>query len=271
MAVRKTKKAGDPAQTATSKTAVKEEALRTEPAVTPEEVEAEKPAEAEKTVGTEKAPEAEKPAVTEKAPEAETAAERETAPETEKPVKAAKKTRAAKAEKAARPARKAKTEKAAKPAKAAKAEKADKPAGTEEKRRIFRKKMVKEQPEGPVLPQPRRSIAFIGSECYPFVKTGGLGDVMYALPKALIAQNCDVKVILPRYKCIPQKYQDKMVYRGSFEMNLCEDGRSFYVGIMEYVWDGVVYDFIDNEEFFSSGNPYTCGRCSRERRSDAQR
>ena len=31
------------------------------------------------------------------------------------------------------------------------------------------------------LPQPRRSIASIGSECYPFVKTGGLGDVMYAL------------------------------------------------------------------------------------------
>lgn len=107
------------------------------------------------------------------------------------------------------------------------------------------------------LPQPRRSVAFIGSECYPFVKTGGLGDVMYALPRALIGQNCDVKVILPRYACIPQKYQEKMVYRGSFEMDLCEDGRSFYVGIMEYVWDGVVYDFIDNEEFFTSGNPYT--------------
>ena len=104
---------------------------------------------------------------------------------------------------------------------------------------------------------PRRSIAFIGSECYPFVKTGGLGDVMYALPKALVKQNCDVKVILPRYKCIPWEYQEKMVYRGSFEMDLCADGRSFYVGIMEYVWDGVVYDFIDNEEFFSDGNPYT--------------
>ncbi len=107
------------------------------------------------------------------------------------------------------------------------------------------------------MPQPRRSIVFIGSECYPFVKTGGLGDVMYALPKALIAQNCDVKVILPRYKCIPWEYQEKMVYRGSFEMDLCSDGRSFYVGIMEYVWDGVVYDFIDNEDFFSYGNPYT--------------
>ena len=106
------------------------------------------------------------------------------------------------------------------------------------------------------LPQPRRSVAFIGSECYPFVKTGGLGDVMYALPKALVAQNCDVKVILPRYKCIPQKWQDKMVYRGEFMMDLFADGRSFYVGIMEYVWDGVVYDFIDNEEFFSAGNPY---------------
>ena len=107
------------------------------------------------------------------------------------------------------------------------------------------------------LPQPRRSIAFIGSECYPFVMTGGLGDVMYALPKALIKQNCDVKVILPRYKCIPQKYQEKMVYRGAFHMDLCADGRTYYVGIMEYVWDGVVYDFIDNEEFFSEGKPYT--------------
>ena len=104
---------------------------------------------------------------------------------------------------------------------------------------------------------PRRSIAFIGSECYPFVKTGGLGDVMYALPKALTRRNCDVKVILPRYKCIPQQYQDKMVYRGSFYMDLTSDGKKYYVGIMEYVWDGVVYDFIDNEEFFGGDKPYT--------------
>ena len=114
-----------------------------------------------------------------------------------------------------------------------------------------------EEPKEEVCTTPRKSVVFIGSECYPFVKTGGLGDVMYALPKALVKQNCDVKVILPRYKCIPWKYQEKMVYRGSFDMTLCSDGRSFYVGIMEYVWDGVVYDFIDNEEFFSDGNPYT--------------
>ena len=104
---------------------------------------------------------------------------------------------------------------------------------------------------------PRRSVAFIGSECYPFVKTGGLGDVMSALPKSLAKLNIDVKVIIPRYKCIPQKFQEKMEYRGSFDMNLCSDGKQYYVGIMEYQEYGVVYDFIDNDEFFSWGNPYT--------------
>ena len=104
---------------------------------------------------------------------------------------------------------------------------------------------------------PRRSVAFIGSECHPFVKTGGLGDVMYALPRELARLNCDVRVILPRYACIPQEYQDKMVYRGEFYMDLGNTGRNYYVGIMEYVNDGVVYDFIDNEEFFSWGSPYT--------------
>ena len=116
---------------------------------------------------------------------------------------------------------------------------------------------VYEEPRQEVYVTPRKSIAFIGSECYPFVKTGGLGDVMYALPKALVKQNCDVKVILPRYKCIPWEYQEKMVYKGAFQMRLCSDGKEYYVGIMEYVWDGVVYDFIDNEEFFGNGNPYT--------------
>ena len=115
---------------------------------------------------------------------------------------------------------------------------------------------IKEEPVAEYY-SPRRSIAFIGSECYPFVKTGGLGDVMYALPKELVKQNCDVRVIIPRYKCIKPKWQEKMVYKGAFQMDLCSDGRSYYVGIMEYIEDGVVYDFIDNEEFFSTGNPYT--------------
>ena len=174
----------------------------------------------------------------------------------------------------AEPAKKA--EPAAKKPAAKKAKPAAKKAATEAKKPVAEEAKpaepvaevaapVAEQPAAPVAepapaqPQydtPRRSVAFIGSECHPFVKTGGLGDVMYALPRELVNQNCDVRVILPHYACIPQKYQDKMVYRGEFYMDLGETGRSYYVGIREYICDGVVYDFIDNQEFFTDGNPY---------------
>ena len=208
-----------------------------------------------------KAPEAAKPIekpVEKKAPEAAKPVEKpaeKKAPEAAKPVEKPVEKKA--------PARKRTAKKAAKPAEV--------PAEAPEAVEAGAKAPVNEEPakeepvveepviEEPVneLPQPRRSVAFIGSECYPFIKTGGLGDVMYALPRALTRQNCDVKVILPRYGCIPEEYQRKMVYRGAFMMDLCSDGRSFYVGIMEYVHDGVVYDFIDNNDFFSWGNPYT--------------
>lgn len=42
-------------------------------------------------------------------------------------------------------------------------------------------------------------ICFVASECFPYVKTGGLGDVVGALPKALEQEGCEVKVILPLY------------------------------------------------------------------------
>lgn len=206
----------------------------------------------------------------EPAPKAEAAPAAKPAVKEEAPAKPAPKPAAAKAE--PEPKKAAEPEKAEKPAKkpakaeakpeepkaapvpAAKEETAPEPAEEEPKG----EEAPAPEPEPEPLPQPRRSIAFIGSECYPFVKTGGLGDVMYALPKALVKQNCDVKVILPRYACIKQEWQEKMVYKGAFQMDLCSDGRQFYVGIMEYVSpDGVVYDFIDNQDFFTNGNPYT--------------
>ena len=219
---------------------------------------AEKPA-AEQAKTTEKkagpAVKAEKPAVkkTEPAAKAEKPAAKKAEPAVKAEAPAAKKTEpAAKAEKPAakkaKPAAK-KTKPAAK--KPAPAPVNEVPAPVEEPVHP-----VEEAPMEQPYVSPRRSVAFIGSECHPFVKTGGLGDVMYALPRELVKQNCDVRVILPRYACIPQQYQEKMVYRGEFYMDLGLTGRSYYVGIMEYVWDGVVYDFIDNQEFFSAGNPY---------------
>lgn len=103
----------------------------------------------------------------------------------------------------------------------------------------------------------KKRIAFIGSECHPFVKTGGLGDVMYALPRVLVEMDCDVRVILPCYECIPAKFQSQMVWKGSFSMDLGETGRNAHVGVMEFVQDGVTYTFVDNREFFSGKKPYT--------------
>ncbi len=256
------------------KPAPKAEAPKEEPKAATKAEPAAKPAPAKKEEPAKKAeaPKAAPAAKKEPAPKAEAAPAAKPAVKEEAPAKPAPKPAAAKAE--PEPKKAAEPEKAEKPAEkpakaeakpeepkaapvpAAKEETAPEPAKEEPK--AEEAPAPEPEPEPEPLPQPRRSIAFIGSECYPFVKTGGLGDVMYALPKALVKQNCDVKVILPRYACIKQEWQEKMVYKGAFQMDLCSDGRQFYVGIMEYVSpDGVVYDFIDNQDFFTNGNPYT--------------
>ena len=192
------------------------------------------------------APAAEKAAP---APAKKEAASKKEAPVEEKAAPAAEKAAPAPAKKEAAPKKAAASKKKAAPV-------VEEPAPVEQAAPVEAAPPAEEPAVEVFSDLPRRSVAFIGSECHPFVKTGGLGDVMYALPRELVRLNCDVRVILPRYACIPQKYQEKMVYRGEFYMDLGKTGRQYYVGIMEYVCDGVVYDFIDNQEFFSSGNPY---------------
>ena len=231
-------------KTATTKTeAVKEEAPVKEAAAKVETVkEAEPKKETAKKTATKKA-------TTKKTTAKKAAAKTETVKE-EAPKKTTKKATAKKTTKKAT-ATKKETVKKEEP-------KIEETVVPEVEKKVEPEVVVQETPApAPVDLGPRRSVAFIGSECYPFVKTGGLGDVMSALPKSLAKLNCDVKVIIPRYKCIPQKFQEKMEYKGSFSMDLCADGKQYYVGIMEYQEDGVVYDFIDNDEFFSWGNPYT--------------
>ena len=225
----------------------KEEPKKTTPAAVEEKAPAEKAA---------PAPEAPKKAPAKKAPAKKPAAKK-AAPKKAEPVKEAPKAEApAPAEEKAAPAKK-EEKKAAAPKAKAPAKKAAGKAPAKEAAPAVETPAVKEEPVvDPISQLPRRSVAFIGSECHPFVKTGGLGDVMYALPRELVRLNCDVRVILPRYACIPEKYQEKMVYRGEFYMDLGLTGRTYYVGIMEYICDGVVYDFIDNQEFFTGGNPY---------------
>ena len=98
---------------------------------------------------------------------------------------------------------------------------------------------------------------FVGSEAYPFVKTGGLADVMYALPRALVKEGVDARVIIPLYHCIKEEYRNQMEYIDCFYMQVGNNGRDWYVGIKKLELDGVTYYFIDNEELFSWGNPYS--------------
>lgn len=102
-----------------------------------------------------------------------------------------------------------------------------------------------------------RKILFVGSECYPFVKTGGLGDVMNSLPKALIKEGMDVRVFLPNYQCIPEEYRNEMKYVAHFYMHVGHDNIAKYVGVLTLEMDGITYYFIDNRDYFSNGNPYT--------------
>lgn len=268
-----------PAKETTKKTtAVKAETKKVEPVKeTATKVEVVKEAAPTKTTAKKTAT-TKTEAVKEEAPVKEAAAKVETVKEAEPKKETAKKTATKKATTkkttAKKAAAKTETVKEEAPKKTTKKETAKKTTAAKKEAPVKEKPKVEEtvapevekkvevEPEvvvqeAPVDLGPRRSVAFIGSECYPFVKTGGLGDVMSALPKSLAKLNCDVKVIIPRYKCIPQKFQEKMEYKGSFSMDLCADGKQYYVGIMEYQEDGVVYDFIDNDEFFSWGNPYT--------------
>lgn len=99
-------------------------------------------------------------------------------------------------------------------------------------------------------------VLFVGSECYPFIKTGGLADVMGALPKALAADGYDVRVMIPKYGCLPQQYKDRMQHVCDFWMDLGGTGNHF-VGVETFDQDGVTYYFLDDEDYFSWGNPYT--------------
>ena len=49
-------------------------------------------------------------------------------------------------------------------------------------------------------------ILFAASEGVPFIKTGGLADVVGALPKELKRLNADVRVILPYYNPSPRNF-----------------------------------------------------------------
>ena len=97
-------------------------------------------------------------------------------------------------------------------------------------------------------------VLFATSECAPFIKTGGLADVVGALPAELKSQGCETRVILPRYSAIAQKYKDEMRYISNIYIKM--GWRSQYCGVFELLKDGVIYYFVDNEFYFDTEKIY---------------
>jgi len=99
-----------------------------------------------------------------------------------------------------------------------------------------------------------KNILFVASESVPFIKTGGLADVVGSLPKSLNKEKYDIRVFIPKYCCMKQVMKDKLTYTTNFYMDY--NWKSVYVGIMEAVVDGITFYLIDNEFYFSGPKPY---------------
>ncbi len=99
-----------------------------------------------------------------------------------------------------------------------------------------------------------KNILFVASEGVPFIKTGGLADVVGSLPKCIDKEYFDVRVIIPRYTCMKQAMQEKCSYFHHFYMDF--NWHEEYVGILQAEVEGIKYYLIDNEKYFGGFKPY---------------
>ena len=63
-----------------------------------------------------------------------------------------------------------------------------------------------------------KNVLFVASEAVPFIKTGGLADVVGSLPANFDKRYFDVRVMMPKYNCMYQKYKDMLEYVTNFYM-----------------------------------------------------
>ncbi len=99
-----------------------------------------------------------------------------------------------------------------------------------------------------------KNILFVASESVPFIKTGGLADVVGSLPKNLDKEKYDVRIFLPKYSCMKPVMKEKLSFVTNFYLDF--NWKSIYVGVMQAEVDGITFYFIDNEFYFSGPQPY---------------
>ena len=72
-----------------------------------------------------------------------------------------------------------------------------------------------------------KNILFVASECVPFIKTGGLADVVGSLPKYFPKEYFDVRVVIPKYAGIKEHFTDHRLPPGSHPLpRLADRSRS---------------------------------------------
>ncbi|MCD5406289.1 MAG: glycogen synthase GlgA [Desulfotomaculum sp.] len=97
------------------------------------------------------------------------------------------------------------------------------------------------------------NVLFVASEAAPFVKTGGLGDVIGSLPQALASQKINVQVILPKHQEIPAEYKEDIV-KLKKEFTVPVGWRNQYCGL-EKLKRKKIY-LIDNQYYFNRRGLY---------------
>ena len=96
------------------------------------------------------------------------------------------------------------------------------------------------------------NILYAASEAAPFAKSGGLADVAGALPKALVKDGVDCRVVIPLYEDL--RFKDELEYITNFGVPV--GWRSQYCGLFSCVKDGVTFYFLDNEYYFKRSGLY---------------
>jgi len=94
-------------------------------------------------------------------------------------------------------------------------------------------------------------ILYVASEALPFASTGGLADVLGSLPiavKSALGEGSDVRVVIPMYPSIKEKYQQELTLVRETNVRLA--WRSQYCGIWSTEREGVTFYFLDNEYYF---------------------
>ncbi|MBR3875964.1 MAG: glycogen synthase [Clostridia bacterium] len=97
-------------------------------------------------------------------------------------------------------------------------------------------------------------ILYVTSEANPFAASGGLGDVMGALPCAVAEQGNQCEVIMPLYDTMKQQYRERLEL--VLDMTFNHSWRHTGASVFKIVEKGVTYYFVENHYYFDRGRLY---------------